>query len=52
MISTEIRHLLKLADESHEVAKVLIDKGFIRFSAAQSFTQFFIWHRQCCFQGN
>jgi len=41
MISTEIRHLLKFADESHEVAKVLIDKGFIRFSAAQSYYTIF-----------
>ena len=41
MISSEIQYLLKLADESHEVAKVLIDKCFIRFSAAQSYYTIF-----------
>jgi len=37
MITQEIQYLLNLADESHQVAKVLLDKGFIRFSAAQSY---------------
>ena len=41
MISSEIQHFLKLADESHEAAKVLIDQGFIRFSAAQSYYTIF-----------
>lgn len=36
MISSEIQHLLDLADESHEIAKELIKKH-VRFSAAQSY---------------
>jgi len=43
MISKEIRHLLNPADESHEVAKALINMGHARFSAAQSyFTIFYL----------
>jgi hypothetical protein len=34
MISPEIQILLDRADESHQAAKVLIDEGFARFSAA------------------
>ena len=41
MISAEVQHLLKLADESHEVAKVLLDTGHPRFSAAQSYYTIF-----------
>ena len=41
MISSEIQHYLNLADESHEVAKVLIDMGHARFSAAQSYYTIF-----------
>lgn len=41
MISAEVRHLLKLADESHEAAKGLMDMGHPRFSAAQSYYTFF-----------
>ena len=41
MISSEIQHFLKLADESHEAAKVMIDNGIIRFSAAQSYYTIF-----------
>ena len=41
MISSEIQHLLDLADESHAAAKVMIDKGFARFSAAQSYYTIF-----------
>ena len=41
MISAEVQHLLKLADESHAVAKVLIDTGHARFSAAQSYYTIF-----------
>ena len=41
MISSEIQHFLKLADESHEVAKVLMDMGHVRFSAAQSYYTIF-----------
>jgi len=37
MISAEVQHLLKLADESHGVAKGLMDMGHPRFSAAQSY---------------
>jgi uncharacterized protein (UPF0332 family) len=43
MISPEIRILLDRADESHGAAKLLIDKGFANFSAAQSYyTMFFL----------
>ena len=41
MISSEIEHYLKLADESHDVAKALIDMGHARFSAAQSYYTIF-----------
>jgi uncharacterized protein (UPF0332 family) len=42
MISSEIQVLLDRADESHDAAKVLLDKGFANFSAAQSYyTMFF-----------
>ncbi len=41
MISSEIQHLLELADESHEAAKVLLDRGFTGFSAAQSYYTIF-----------
>ena len=41
MISAEVQHLLKLADESHDVAKVLIDNGHAGFSAAQSYYTIF-----------
>jgi hypothetical protein len=34
MISPEIQILLERAEESHGVAKVLIDGGFASFSAA------------------
>lgn len=43
MISPEVRILLDRADESHEAAKVLIDAGHPRFSAAQSYyTMFYL----------
>ena len=41
MITPEIQHLLNLAEESHQVAGVLREKGFIRFSAAQSYYTIF-----------
>lgn len=41
MITPEIQHYLNLADESHEVAKALIDMGHPRFSAAQSYYTIF-----------
>lgn len=41
MISAEVQYLLKLADESHDVAKGLIDMGHPRFSAAQSYYTIF-----------
>ena len=41
MTSSEIEHLLKLADESHTAAKVMIDNDIIRFSAAQSYYTIF-----------
>ena len=41
MITPEIEHLLNLADESHEVAKKLIDMGHPRFSAAQTYYTIF-----------
>lgn len=41
MTSAEVQHLLKLAEESHAVAKVLIDTEHARFSAAQSYYTIF-----------
>jgi uncharacterized protein (UPF0332 family) len=41
MIAPEIEHFLKLADESHEAAKTLIDTGHPRFSAAQTYYTIF-----------
>ena len=41
MIMPEVQYYLKLADESHEAAKVLSDRGLIRFSAAQSYYTIF-----------
>ena len=43
MITPEIKQLLDYAGESHQAAKVLIDNGFIGFSAAQSYyTMFYL----------
>jgi uncharacterized protein (UPF0332 family) len=39
--SSDVEHLLKLADESHAAAKVMIDNAIIRFSAAQSYYTIF-----------
>lgn len=41
MITTEMQHLLDKAEDSHAAAKVLIDKGFAGFSAAQSYYTIF-----------
>jgi len=41
MTTPEVEHLLKLADESHDAAKVMIDNGIIRFSAVQSYYTIF-----------
>jgi uncharacterized protein (UPF0332 family) len=41
MISSDIEYLMKLADESHEAARVMIDNGITRFSAAQSYYTIF-----------
>ena len=41
MIPSEIQYFLNLADESHAAAKVMIDNGIIRFSAAQSYYTIF-----------
>ena len=43
MISAEIQVLLNRADESHQAAKLLLDKGFSNYSAAQSYyTMFYL----------
>jgi uncharacterized protein (UPF0332 family) len=43
MISTDIQQILEHADESHRAAQVLIEKGFPRFSVAQSYyTMFYL----------
>ena len=43
MSTPEIQRLLDYANESHEAAKVLIQSGFIGFSAAQSYyTMFYL----------
>lgn len=41
MITAEMQHLLDKADDSHAAAKVLIDSGFVGFSAAQSYYTIF-----------
>jgi len=41
MITSAIQHALNMAEESHQVAGVLLDKGFARFSAAQSYYTIF-----------
>jgi len=43
MITPQIQTLLNRAEESHQAAKVLLDKGFFNFSAAQSYyTMFYL----------
>jgi len=43
MITSETKQLLDYAKESHQAAKVLIDSGFVGFSAAQSYyTMFYL----------
>ena len=43
MITSEIKVLIDRADESHQAAKLLLDKGFLNFSAAQSYyTMFYL----------
>lgn len=43
MISEQVRHYLKLAEESHDVAEKLMEMGSARFSAAQSYyTMFYL----------
>jgi uncharacterized protein (UPF0332 family) len=43
MMTPEIKELIDYAGESHAAAKVLIDKGFVGFSAAQSYyTMFYL----------
>jgi len=43
VISPEIQQLLNYADESHSAAKVLMDRGFTGFAAAQSYyTMFYL----------
>ena len=43
MTSTEIQVLVDRANESHQAAKLLLDKGFSNFSAAQSYyTMFYL----------
>jgi uncharacterized protein (UPF0332 family) len=43
MISSAIQRLLNLAEESHEAARVMVNGGFIRFSAAQTYyTMFYL----------
>ncbi|HET9905077.1 MAG TPA: hypothetical protein VFQ23_00505 [Anaerolineales bacterium] len=47
MSKEEIQLLLDKADDSHAAAKLLIDRGFIGFSAAQSYYTIFTWLRPC-----
>lgn len=43
MKSPEVEYYLKMAEESHQAAQVLIDGGIIGFSAAQSYyTMFYL----------
>jgi hypothetical protein len=39
MNSPEIERFMELGDESHEAARILMDHGILRFSAAQKFHQ-------------
>jgi uncharacterized protein (UPF0332 family) len=41
MSKAGIQYYLNLADESHEVARVMIETGHVRFSAAQSYYTIF-----------
>jgi len=41
MISPEIQRLINHAEDSHQAAKVLLDSGFLGFSAAQSYYTIF-----------
>jgi uncharacterized protein (UPF0332 family) len=41
VILPEIKYYLDLAQESHEAARVLTDRGFVRFAAAQSYYTIF-----------
>jgi uncharacterized protein (UPF0332 family) len=41
MSKSGIQYYLNLADESHEVARVMIETGHVRFSAAQSYYTIF-----------
>ena len=41
MIMPEVQYYLDLAEESHEAAKLLMDRGFVRFAAAQSYYTIF-----------
>ncbi len=43
MITPQIQALLDRAEDSHQAAKILLDKGFSNFSAAQSYyTMFYL----------
>ena len=41
MMTPEIKELIDYAGESHAAAKVLIDKGFVGSSPAQSYSTMF-----------
>ena len=43
MISPQIQTLINRAEDSHQAAKVLLEKGFLNFSAAQTYyTMFYL----------
>jgi uncharacterized protein (UPF0332 family) len=49
MIPSEIQHFLKLADESHDVAREMLNIRHPRFSAAQSYyTIFYLTEAMTC----
>jgi uncharacterized protein (UPF0332 family) len=41
MTTSQIRGLINRAEDSHQAAKILLDKGFFNFSAAQSYYTIF-----------
>ncbi len=41
MITPQIQALLDRAEDSHQAAKIILDKGFANFSAAQSYYTIF-----------
>lgn len=50
-MNPQIQALFNRAEDSHQAAKVLLDKGFFNFSAAQSYYTFFYGRGTAAFKG-